>query len=168
MCLKDAIPLKWRQILKSQNVIEMTPTDETVYFCHDKRFQPIKLVKSKDIYWILNTKNIIKPTCMQRWFDKYFIDFSNLTWKNIFTLIKTITMNTKLIEFQFKIIHCVYASDSYVSNFDNTVNKTCRQCHVNNNIPHLFVDCIKVKQFWNLFRTLNFQIPLSLYELDTL
>ena len=167
MCLKDAIPPKWRQLLKTQNTIEMRPTDETVYFCYNKRFQPIKLVKSKDIYWILNTQNINKPTCMQSWFDKYFVDFSEKTWNKIFTLIKTITFNTKLIEFQFKIIHRVYASNSYVSNFDNTVSKVCNQCHVNNNIPHLFVECIKVKQFWNLFKTWLGNIDNSLPALST-
>ena len=52
------------------------------------------------------------------------------------------------MEFQFKIIHRVYASDSYVSNFDNSVNKNCQDCAVVNNIPHQFVDCIKVKMFW--------------------
>ena len=52
------------------------------------------------------------------------------------------------MDFQFKIIHRVYASDSYVSNFDNSVNKNCRDCPVVNNIPHQFVDCIKVKMFW--------------------
>lgn len=64
-----------------------------------------------------------------------------------------ITTNTKLIEFQFKIIHRVYASDSYVSNFDNTVSKVCILCKVDNNIPHLFVDCIKVDNFWENFKT---------------
>ena len=104
---------------------------------------------------------------MQSWFDKYYVDFSEKTWNKIFTLIKTITFNTKLIEFQFKIIHRVYASKSYVSNFYNTVSKVCNQCHVNNNIPHLFVECIKVKQFWNLFKTWLGNIDNSLPVLST-
>ena len=47
----------------------------------------------------------------------------------------------------------MYASDSYVSNFDNTVNKVCILCNIDNNIPHLFVDCVKVKIFWEKLKT---------------
>ena len=60
ICLKDAIPQKWRRLLKLQYTIEMTPKDETVYFSHNKIFKPIKLKKSSQIYLILNTKNIEK------------------------------------------------------------------------------------------------------------
>ena len=57
-------------------------------------------------------------------------------------------VRTKLFEFQFKIIHRVFPTYSYVSNFYNTVRKICNLCHVENNIPHMFVDCVKVNQFW--------------------
>ena len=102
---------------------------------------------------------IDQPSCISKWFNKYLIEFSPAQWKKIFTLSRSLTNNTKLIEFQFNIIHRVYASDSYVSNFDNTVNRVCILCHVDNNIPHLFVDCIKVDQFWK-----NMKIWLSTVE----
>jgi len=158
---------KWCSLLKLQTTMKMTARGETVYFCHNKIFKPIKLVKSRQIYWILNTKNITNPTCIQNWFSKYFIVFSENTWTYIFTLIKAITLNTKLIEFQFIILHQVYASDSYVSNFGNTVSKKCSQCHVDNNIPHFFVDCSKVKPFWILFKAWFANIDNSLPELNT-
>ena len=168
ICLKDAIPIKWRQLLRNQNTIDMNPIEEAVFINYNKILKPAKLVKSKEVYWALNTHTIVKPTCITSWFNKYFVDFSDIKWKNTFTLIKTITSNTKLIEFQFKIIHRVYASDSYVSNFDNTVSKTCNLCHVHNNIPHLFVDCIKVKLFWTLFMTWLHGIDNSLPVLSTI
>ena len=48
---------------------------------------------------------------------------------------------------QFKIIHKIYASDSFVSIFDNTVNKNCSQCDIKNNIIHMFVECSLLKDF---------------------
>ena len=167
ICLKDAIPLKWRLLLKHQTTLDMRPNEETIFFTYNKECKPIQLIKSKHIYWILNTQKIEIPTCIKSWFEKYFIDFSDVKWKNIFTLSKTLTSNTKLVEFQFKIIHRVYASDSYVSNFDNTVSKICNQCHVDNNIPHLFFDCIKVKQFWDQFITWLNSIDNTLPVLST-
>ena len=62
------------------------------------------------------------------------------------------TYNSKLIEFQFKLVHRVYATDSYVSNFDNTVSKLCVKCNCINNIFHMFVDCIRVELFWTGFK----------------
>ena len=54
---------------------------------------------------------------------------------------------------KFKIIHWVFGTDSYVSNFDPSVSKISIHCLVDNNIPHLFVDCIKVCEFWQHFKT---------------
>ena len=70
-------------------------------------------------------------------------------------LSKSLTNDTKVIEFQFKIIHRVYASDSYVSNFDNTVNKVCILCNVDSNNPQLYVDCIKVQFFLDQFKNVD-------------
>ena len=109
---------KWCSLLKLQTTMKMTARGETVYFCHNKIFKPIKLVNSKQIYWIPNIK---KPTYIQNWL-KYFIDFIEITWKHIFTIIKTITSTTKLMEFQFEILQWVDACNSYVSNFSYTVS----------------------------------------------
>jgi len=156
ICLVHAIPKRWRTMLKKDHTININPKEETVFIKINKSMKPITVLKSKQVYWFLNLENIELPSCIKKWFDKYLIEFSPLQWKKIFTLSKSLTNNTKLIEFQFKIIHRVYASNSYVSNFDNTVSKTCILCNVDNNIPHLFVDCIKVKLFWeNLKAWLN-------------
>ena len=108
---------------------------------------------------------MITPNCIKAWFDKYYIEFSKWKWKYIFTLTKLITCHTKLREFQFKIIHRVYATNSYVSNFDNSVHKICQSCDVDDNIVHLFVDCKKVRKFWIEFKeliTTSLQKPFSL------
>ena len=152
MCLKDAIPLKWHRILMNNNLLQINPKNETVFIKLKTNEKPVKLLKSKEVYWFLNTQNIIQPSCVKNWFDKYLIDFSPAEWKKIFSLTHLITSDTKLIAFQFKIIHRVFPTDSYVSNFDNTVSKTCPLCQVDNNIPHLFVDCVKVIQFWQYFK----------------
>lgn len=153
ICLKHAIPKRWKTMLKRTHIININPKEETVFIKINKCVKPVALFKSKQVYWFLNTQHIEQPSCFTKWFDKYLIDFSPIQWKQIFMLSKSLTNNTKIIEFQFKIIHRVYASDSYVSNFDNTVNKVCILCNVDNNIPHLFADCIKVKTFWKNLMT---------------
>ena len=148
MCIKDAIPLKWRSIIKNNNLLYVNPKNETVFIKLNTKEKPVNLLKSREVYSFFNTQFIIQPSCVKTWFEKYFIEFSSAEWKKIFCLSRMITSDTKLIEFQFKIIHRVFPTDSYVSNFDNTVSKICNLCHVENNIPHMFVDCVKVNQFW--------------------
>ena len=110
MCLKDAIPLKWRRILKNNNLLQINPKNETVFIKLKSNEKPVKLLKSKEVYWFLNTQNIIQPSCVKNWFDKYLIDFSPADWKKIFTLTHLITSDTKFIAFQFKIIHHVFSN----------------------------------------------------------
>ena len=159
ICLKDAIPLKWRCILKNNYVVQINPKNETIFMKLTNKEKPVNLLKSKDVYWFLNTQKIVQPSCIKNWFDKYLIEFSSAEWKKIFCLSRLITSDTKLIEFQYKIVHRVFPTDSYVSNFDNTVSKICNLCQVDNNIPHMFVDCIKVNTFWQ-----NFKLWLSMIE----
>ena len=151
-CLKHAIPYPWRKMLNEQQFMQIDPKNETVFVKMKLLMKPVKLLKSKQVYWMLNNENIQIATCKMSWFNKYFIEFSKIQWKSIFNLARSITKNTKLVEFQFKIIHRVYASDSYVSNFDNTVSKNCQDCAIVNNIPHQFVDCVKVQMFWEHFK----------------
>ena len=115
---------------------------------------------------MLNEQQFTKPSCIESWFEKYFIDFSDTKWKTVFTLARNLTKDTKLIILQFKILHRVYASKSYVSNFDPTVNKDCQICNVENNVVHFFTTCTLVKRFWILVNewlsTLeNVNTPLS-------
>jgi hypothetical protein len=80
---------------------------------------------------------------------------------------RKVTSNTKLIEFQFKIIHRAYASNSYVSNFDDTVNQMCILCNTKCNTQHTFSECIKVTAFWNNFTDWINEIPSIFFEPTT-
>jgi len=151
-CVKHAIPSTWRKLLTARPLMVINPKAEGIFYKSKSSLIPVKLLQSKQVYWALNTVKVAKPTCVRTWFEKYLIEFSDCQWKTIFRLAKFTTANTKLVEFQFKIIHRVYATDSYVANFDATVNKMCAQCKVSNNIPHLFVDCMKVTDFWTQFK----------------
>ena len=113
---------------------------------------------------------MVYPNCEKAWFVKYLIEFSKSKWKYFYSLARQATCNTKIIEFQFKIVHRIYATNSYVSNFDNSVSKICQRCNVEDNITHLFVDCQKVQKFWDDFKTyiagcLNKHINLTTVEI---
>ena len=150
--IKHAIPCKWRNLLKQTPTQNIKPKEEDVFLTLGTESKPINLFNSKKLYWAMQDKQNVTPTCKDSWFNKYYIEFTEHKWKYIFTLAKNITIDTRLIEFQYKIIHRTYASNSLVSNFDTTVSKTCPQCNVEDNLIHTFVDCSRVKQFWIHFK----------------
>ena len=169
MCLRDAIPHEWRNTLTTNTHLQLIPDLEMVHITlGENNLKPVLFTKSKHIYWLLYNQNITTPTCKQSWFEKHFVAFNDKTWKNIYTLAKYLTQDTKLVEFQFKIIHRVYATDSYVAKFDETVNETCIKCDQINNIPHFFVDCIKVQQFWLDFKGWINNIEGKIIDLKTI
>ena len=67
--------------------------------------------------------------------------FQALSGNKILTLTKKLTMCSRIQEMQFKIIHKIYASDGFISNFDNTIKKNFSECYTKNNVIHMFVEC---------------------------
>ena len=133
MSIVDAIPMTWRQLLRKNKIPPATPQKEAVYVTLNKISKPISLVTSKEVYWHLQDLVKSEPNCKPSWAEKYNISFTEKEWQTIFKLPFITTVDSKLREMQYKIIHRTYASDSYVSNFDKSVNKTCAQC--NEKIP---------------------------------
>ena len=62
-----------------------------------------------------------------------------------------LTKDHKLIEFQYILLHKVFASQSYVSRFDRNVPELCTKSRVRANTNHMFFKCDDVKRFWNDF-----------------
>jgi hypothetical protein len=149
MCLKHAIPQSWKKLLKSHPIVSnIDPQNETIFITTQNGAKPISIVKSRNIYIDLMKRKITQPTCIEKWHEKYDITFTEEEWKKIFALAKIHTLDTRVIEFQYKVIHRTYASDSMVSNFDHSVSKMCTLCNTENNIVHQFIDCVNVTQFW--------------------
>ena len=63
---------------------------------------------------------------------------------------RTLIANTKLQEFQLKVLHKIYATENFVAKFDTSVSSMCDKCHVKNDIVHWFSECILLKNFLSL------------------
>jgi hypothetical protein len=148
MSLIDAIPLNWRLHLKNNKFQPINPDLESVHITLKTISKPVNLTNSKEIYWLLKDQSKVIPPCINKWREKHHFEFTEQQWKYIFNLPSTITQNTKLREFQYKIIHRTYASDSFVSHFDRTVDKNCNHCNKENCAVHCFAECKKVQTIW--------------------
>ena len=103
--------------------------------------------KSKKIYQTFKCLYVKQPSCIQAWNIQYNIRFHENEWKNLFVLPLKLTKDHKLIEFQYKILDKVFASQSYVSRFDRNVPELCTKHKVRANTIHLFFKCDDVKRF---------------------
>ena len=110
-------------------------------------------IESRDLYWKIISKIKKKPTCIDTWSKKCNFSFTDSQWKIFFILPFEIARDAHAIEFQIKIMHRFYASNSYVSNFDKTVNAMCPACNTKCDIVHMFFNCEIIREFWKQFFT---------------
>ena len=110
-----------------------------------------KIKLPQDCYWNIIRHIVKPPTSVQSWYKDHEILLTDKTWESIFLLPHKLTLDAKLIELQLKILHRTYATDSYVSNFNEDVSKICKKCQTKNDLFHCFVECEKVKGFWKMW-----------------
>ena len=146
MAVIDAIPQKWKAIMRQNTNSKFTNVCNKRLF--NNTYKTIDDIRSNDIYWKYLSNIVQAPTCIDSWKSKCDFSFDDNEWKLIFNLPQSTTKDVKLREFQTKIIHRVYASNSYVSNFDHNINKNCSVCKICADICHMFYDCIYVNMFW--------------------
>ena len=85
---------------------------------------------SKFLYTIFVNCLVQLPTCITKWCEKYNIIHNVEEWNEIFSSVYKETRDPKLWELQYKIVHRIYATDSLVSNFDQSVKSLCQYCNV--------------------------------------
>ena len=67
------------------------------------------------------------------------------TWSNIFSS----TKETKLQEFQWKIVHNIFPTNILLSKIGLKNSEKCENCGVTDYIEHFFIDCHRIGSFWN-------------------
>ena len=62
-------------------------------------------------------------------------------WKNIFTSLKSICKETKLKEFQFKLMHRIVVTKKELHRYGIKADDECLHCGEKNSIYHTFLNC---------------------------
>ena len=152
--LTQALPSNWKKILKSQiikeNAISKSEAPHLAINGNDKN---IKLVETKEIYLTLLSKNEKTPSCVSAWNERLQENISEEEWAKIFTLPRTTTCETSVLNIQYKILHRCYATNSKISKWDNTKSEMCNTCNLKANISHNFYLCAELQHFWYKFET---------------
>ena len=107
MSIVNSIPSEWRSLAKSPTIISLsTPIPSTPTIKTDTgNLTPISDVSSRQIYRFFLDRRQIPPTAKQKLQDQY--SDAIVDWEKIYSLAFSVTLESKLGEFQYKILNCI-------------------------------------------------------------
>ena len=102
--------------------------------------------KSRDFYKLLNAKTHNEDHMGPlRW--SQVLSINSDTWGKIFKSLKNICKDTKLKEFQFKLIHRIIVTNKELFRFGIKPDDKCLYCGDKDSIEHTFIECPFTKSF---------------------
>ena len=102
--------------------------------------------KSKDFYNLFNVKiHTEDQTGPKRWNE--ILSLNKDGWTRIFKSLKNICKETKLKEFQFKLIHRTIVTKKELFRFGIKTDDECLYCGDKDSIEHSFIECVFTKMF---------------------
>lgn len=176
---KFSIPINfllYEGIIKSiKYILEQLPTD-IITSCMQSPFLPFPLnillhdrKGCQNLYRIIiNQKSIDNISKKQKWEQTLNTEIIIKRWHAINNLPFYAVSETKLKWFQFRITNRVIATNSFLFLINVRKDNLCTFCKSSEeNLEHLFVNCIKVKTIWKLFKEFLFQKCHYIVTLNT-
>ena len=122
--------------------------------------KPMSLMRCKDFYWFLiNQQNHI-PKSIQKWHKQNLNNIIDNKWSDIFKLNFTLTRDTRLQSFQYRINHRIIACNVWLEQLKIKESNLCTYCQIEKDtIQHFFLHCPMIKQFWISFSNWWTRIP---------
>ena len=152
--LITAIPSKWKKMLQEDaNVLNYYVfVDHTININNVNR----KLIEinTKDLYWHFINDIAERPTSETTWEAEVGLNFDKHDWELVYTNPYTLTRDTRLIMFQYKINYRILACKYKLHIWKIEDNDTCDICNTEPDIiEHHLVACPKTREFWQPFLT---------------
>ena len=104
--------------------------------------------KTRDFYNLLNRKiHTLSQTGPMKW--NSIIRLDENAWEKNFTSLKSVCKETKLKDFQFKLIHRIVVAKKALHRYGIEADDECLYCGEQDSIDHTFLNCRFVKIFVN-------------------
>ena len=142
--LIDAIPNKWKKMLKMQNVDLSIETS----FVLDEIMQTEKVASY--VYRLLNDdRDVVIKECARKWSNKLETIITEKQIRTGFEVSKLTTI-TKYQSFQYKNMHNIVFLNDRLYHFGKADSQICTFCkEQKEDFTHLFVNCKYVKEVWH-------------------
>ena len=152
--LFNAFPEEWRKILKTNKNSISSKTHDLIQTDFKLRIEGKKVnfqnLKSKSLYDSFVSKISSIPTAQRKYNEAFSTHTFQLDWEKIYLLPFKTTLDTKLREFQYKILNRILYTNKMLFKFKKVDSPFCDFCEKElETIEHLFFHCTKVSMFWN-------------------
>ena len=145
-----SMPAAWRLLIRTANIAPvLSPLPNTLAILINDILIPILDASSKHIYRSFLPKKQTTPTAKDR--EKLSAKYHRLTidWKRVYLLSFRTTLETKLREFQFKILNRIVFTNEKLFRFDMAESDKCAFCQTEvESIEHLLFSCKISSVFW--------------------
>ena len=145
----NALPSVWRDLLKrSSHSDKMTfdIQDQTVLSLNGQKTLINKAV-SKTIYNELRNRVISAPSAQKKCNSRFVND--TLDWSEIYSLPHRVTSDTKLREFQLKLLNRYLVKNDFLNKIGVLPSPACSFCgKENESLEHILISCHYAKDFW--------------------
>ena len=145
-----SMPAAWRLLIRTANIAPvLSPLPNTLAILINDILIPILDAFSKHIYRSFLAKKQTTPTAKDR--EKLSAKYHRLTidLKRVYLLSFRTTLETKLREFQFKILNRIVFTNEKLFRFDMAESDKCAFCQTEvESIEHLLFSCKISSVFW--------------------
>ena len=142
------MPAAWPLLIRRTNIAPvLSPLPNTPAILINDILIPILDASSKHIYRSFLAKKQTTPTAKEKLSVKYH--HLTIDWKRVYLLSFRTTLETKLREFQFKILNRIVFTNEKLFRFDMAESDKCAFCQTEvESIEHLFFSCKISSVFW--------------------
>ena len=148
MRIVNLISPQWRSIIKNSTILFAIDLIPNVPFIRtEEKSVPVLDISSKQIYWLFLEKKPVPPTAKQKLMTKY--PNIVLDWKKVYSLAFQTTLDSKIREFQYKILNRIVFTNEKLYRLGIVDSPNCAFCHDEvESIEHLLFFCTKSAEFW--------------------
>jgi hypothetical protein len=141
--LKDSLPNKWRETLKTHNVDrnEITIQDELTLNLGNYSL-PIKYISNKEVYWKLIRQIQVPHVTKEKWENE--LNINPEKWGNIFYNSFKIR-DTKIRSFQYKVLMNLVPCNLYLYRIGQINSHNCNHCGNIDHLTHYFYECEEIQ-----------------------
>ena len=158
-----AIPKKWLDVINLGYVKGVVEPEKELGCNVNNLFIPLQKIQSRIFYDHFNAISSIEPVTSFRL--KRMFNLNNNDCCSVYELPFKVTLDSKLRWLQYRIIHGILVTNSWLHRVGIKDDNTCVFCDQVETIVHLYTECDVINMFWDdVSATISFMPRLNVFE----
>ena len=147
MSIVDALPCEWKRIIRQSAQYPPSHIGDAFYLKMEDSEVALSKVSSKLLYVAFKSRKQVPPTAQKKFQEKF--PQLQTDWREIYSLPFTVTIETKIREFQYKMLNNIVFTNEKLFRLKMINSPLCTFCkRENESIEHLFFYCDVTMIFW--------------------